>query len=736
MMNEEEIYQAFFSTGSRFEQWEIVREIGTGATGKVFLAFRGVKPGEGSYAALKIMPANRVSVPMFQNFLEQEYKILANLDGHVNIVKLLPQDRYCVWKGGEQFLYLTLEYCPGGNLEEFRREYPKQFLPPTDVFLCLEQIARGCRRAHEKQIIHGDLCAENILLMRPNNLKVTDFGLSRIGEHTAMFRGKRLFYQAPETIRDIKVSPATDIWALGVLSYRLLTGEFPFAGDDEIDLGRNISQKRVVWPEFLQNHRSGILDSLFYFVERMLAIDPQKRPDSRELVAASQRCHQFMDPVDIEKFEARFLAHIEKIDKRPAGEISENPLPARELPGVAVEIWENSGERPKEAGKARRYRGLWNILECALIFAALLALHYVVPSPQKNRDWPNTTAVAKPSLTIDIVPILAPRSDRFAVNLELQDKSGPVDIAKSANEYQIFLHYRHEQGMTGKFQPPGPTTLAQPCVWELPPDYPDGRIEVWAEIYKNRILYLKSKIITITVEGVYQDREEFKVAAELESEFKDDEAEYARIAEAFDGYCTRNPEGLFREIASRKLRHYHELAAKHQYRRIGDMLEQAPTQFEKIADGCRLFLEKYPETVYCQEIEQIQMNYRKLLVPAAYRITLVQGCSLSDYADSYVKVYRNGNEIYTSPVAKNSKNPLWNAEFKITWKVRDTLKVELWNKNLYPLGDELYFRIVDNHDLSIKLLSRRIGEGGYWVEFKSNFPELYPPSLQREFERP
>ena len=106
----------------------VLDELGSGNIGKVFLAIKGCPPENGSYAALKVW-VDIISPVSFQNYLKQEYKILLALSDHVNIVKLLPQDRYSVLKGSKEIYYLVLEYCPGGNLEQFRRQYPGGVLP-------------------------------------------------------------------------------------------------------------------------------------------------------------------------------------------------------------------------------------------------------------------------------------------------------------------------------------------------------------------------------------------------------------------------------------------------------------------------------------------------------------------------------------------------------------------------------------------------------------------------------
>jgi WD40 repeat protein/tetratricopeptide (TPR) repeat protein len=132
-----------------------------------------------------------------------------------------------------QGMYIALEYIDGGSL---RQQMAKAPLSPRDAARLVETLASAISHAHAKQLIHRDLKPDNILLTSQGAPKITDFGLARQldSDHTVMtmhFVGTPA-YAAPEQVdeRFGQVSYATDVYALGVILYELLTGRVPFTG--------------------------------------------------------------------------------------------------------------------------------------------------------------------------------------------------------------------------------------------------------------------------------------------------------------------------------------------------------------------------------------------------------------------------------------------------------------------------------------------------------------------------
>src|SRR3712207_5968680 len=175
---------------------------------------------------------------------------------------------------------MALEYVEGKNL----REYLEKKGPP-DVLMCLgiiRQVAAALQRASELGIVHRDIKPENILITRRGEVKVADFGLSRIlaedGQplnltQSGVAMGTPL-YMSPEQVEGKAVDPRTDIYSLGVSAYHLLAGQPPFRGQTAFEVAIQHVQKE---PVPLQQLRPDLPPELCAMVHKMMA----KRPEGR-----------------------------------------------------------------------------------------------------------------------------------------------------------------------------------------------------------------------------------------------------------------------------------------------------------------------------------------------------------------------------------------------------------------------------------------------------------------------
>jgi serine/threonine-protein kinase len=179
--------------------------------------------------------------------------------------------------------YMVLEYVEGRNL----RDYLARKGPPA-VPLALSimwQVAAALQRAAELGIVHRDIKPENILLTRKNEVKVTDFGLSRIllanqeAKHltqTGVTMGTPM-YMSPEQVEGRPTDHRTDIYSLGVTCYHLLAGQPPFEGENAFAVALQHVQKE---PIPLEAHRPDLPPDLCAMVHRMLAKKPEERYQS------------------------------------------------------------------------------------------------------------------------------------------------------------------------------------------------------------------------------------------------------------------------------------------------------------------------------------------------------------------------------------------------------------------------------------------------------------------------
>jgi WD40 repeat protein len=172
--------------------------------------------------------------------------------------------------------YLSLEFCPGGNLCG-RLKGP---MPPVEAARLVEQLARAVDVAHKAGIIHRDLKPANVLFAEDGSPRITDFGLARRSDDVGKTRTGALLgtpaYMAPEQARGERhqVGPASDIWALGVILYECLTGRPPFNSVDAVDTIMQVLAEEPVPPSRLQARLPIDLETI---VLKCLDKAPEKR---------------------------------------------------------------------------------------------------------------------------------------------------------------------------------------------------------------------------------------------------------------------------------------------------------------------------------------------------------------------------------------------------------------------------------------------------------------------------
>ena len=251
--------------------------IGRGGLGEVY---RGTDIQTGQAVAIKVLQTETsIQNPESLARFIREGETLRQLN-HPNIVHLLATEE----KAGQHFL--VMDYISGGSLDRLLAEQGP--LPLERVVEIGLDLADALTRAHRLGIIHRDLKPSNVLLDENGSPCLTDFGVARVKEggpltQTGVVMGT-LDYLSPEACNGETLNEATDIWALGVILYELLTGLRPFRGETP---GAILAAILTQPPSDLSEHRSDVPAALVNLIGQMLEKSLRHRIQSIRLVGAA-----------------------------------------------------------------------------------------------------------------------------------------------------------------------------------------------------------------------------------------------------------------------------------------------------------------------------------------------------------------------------------------------------------------------------------------------------------------
>lgn len=250
--------------------WEVDESnyIGTGKFAVVHLCYRRHQP-EKKFACKVIN--TRVGDMASLNRIHEEIAILQVIGSHPGLVSLIESD-----EGRPGCIRLVLELCEGGEL--YDRIQQKQYYPEHEAKVAVRNLLEACAFIHSKGIMHRDLKPENILLaskVSNTDVKISDFGLAKISRDypRRLPRSHSIcgsdFYLAPEVIKQEEYGREIDIWAVGVITYVLLSGSLPFFHNVLHKLYRQIVERDLSFPDQAwKNVSKGALD----FILRLLQV--------------------------------------------------------------------------------------------------------------------------------------------------------------------------------------------------------------------------------------------------------------------------------------------------------------------------------------------------------------------------------------------------------------------------------------------------------------------------------
>ena len=249
-------------------KYEVVRKLGEGATSSVYLAR---DPFANREVAIKKVAPGMLRDTGGGNVLRRLFLNEASLAGklvHPHIVEIYDA------VADEDQAYLVMEFVSGGTLQPFTRA--DNLLALGDVIEIVYKCARALDFASRLGVIHRDIKPANILVKANNDIKISDFGSAALlqSQHTVVEGIGTPAYMSPEQHLNKPLNHQTDIYALGVVMFQLLTGRFPFQAGNIAALAQQVLYEDPPLPSEFRREVSADIDQV---VRRALERDPAKR---------------------------------------------------------------------------------------------------------------------------------------------------------------------------------------------------------------------------------------------------------------------------------------------------------------------------------------------------------------------------------------------------------------------------------------------------------------------------
>ncbi len=249
-------------------RYEIIRELGRGAMGTVYL---GKDPKINREVAIKTLRYEDIDEDQLAEVKKRFFREAeaAGKLSHPNIVT--------IYDVGEDYdlAYMAMELLDGADLAKYCQK--ENLLPPGDVVKVISSVAHALDYAHTNEVVHRDIKPANIMILKSGEVKVTDFGIARVMTSSKTQTGVILgtpSYMSPEQIAGQKVDGRSDLFSLGVVFYELLTGERPFHGDSIATLMFNITASS---PAPIKEILPHIPDLIVSILDKLLAKDREAR---------------------------------------------------------------------------------------------------------------------------------------------------------------------------------------------------------------------------------------------------------------------------------------------------------------------------------------------------------------------------------------------------------------------------------------------------------------------------
>ncbi len=389
-------------------RYQIERLLGDGGMARVYLGrdLRLNRP-----VAIKIPHPHLMTDPDFLARFRHEAHAAAMVS-HPNLV-----DVYDVGQDGNLH-YIVMEYVAGPTLKQLiNREAPFDIARAVRIG---EQIARGLHAAHRAGLIHRDIKPQNIIISDDGQARITDFGVAKSHLSTAMTETGitlgTVDYIAPEQAQGRAATPQSDIYALGVVLYEMLTGRLPFTGDTPVAVAMKHISEPPVPPRRWNPHLPASLEQI---ILRALAKDPAQRYQSALELAEALRAYD-----RLVSQETVIQPSVEPPPAAPRAVMS--PRPAQITANRPAAI---PGPRPATTRAPRQEGvGCGIFLVGMLTLAGVLAVVFVISSGMLNNLF--TGNPGRPSVTQPPAPGQSPAIEPSPTSIaavEVPDLTGLSD---------------------------------------------------------------------------------------------------------------------------------------------------------------------------------------------------------------------------------------------------------------------------------------------------------------------
>ena len=394
-------------------RYKIIKQIGRGGMADVYLAKDLILDGE--EVAVKVLRTNYQTDPIAVARFQREAKAMADLD-HPHIVRITDIGE----EDGQQ--YLAMEYVAGLDLKRYIKENSP--ISNEEAVRIMGQILLAMRLAHTRGIVHRDLKPQNVLLTPDGNAKVTDFGIAVAFAETSLTQTNSMLgsvhYLSPEQARGSKATVQSDIYAMGIIFYEMLTGHIPYDGDSAVTIALQHFQKPL--PSIISENPN-VPQALENVVIKATA---KKLTDRYQSVA-----EMYVDLSSSLSYERRnekklVFDDVAKADTKTLPKISPVPQPA--VPPVKPtpaktevdEVKEEIADAVKKVPKKRRLRTRYKVLFFAvlLVLAAFVVLLYNSPSNTSVPDVSGQTVAEARSAIEAKKLVVGDEKEEYSDNVE------------------------------------------------------------------------------------------------------------------------------------------------------------------------------------------------------------------------------------------------------------------------------------------------------------------------------